>query len=75
MLTLDSDIEHGDVPKLRLNRLDKVMFGDRKFEQDPIVTEEIESYHPLPGDEKQFLNMTNFNRRGIPNTIVTSMSC
>lgn len=42
MLTSDSDGEKGDVPKV--NRLEKVMFGDQNFDRESIVTEEIELY-------------------------------
>lgn len=65
MLTSYSDDKHGDVPKSRLNRLKKTMLGDRKFDRELIVTEEVEQYRSPPREEKQFSKMTKFNRRGV----------
>lgn len=41
-----------DVSRTRLSRLEKTMFGDRIFDSEPIVIEEIEKYRPPPGEEK-----------------------
>ncbi|XP_074373742.1 uncharacterized protein LOC141714100 [Apium graveolens] len=42
------------------------MFGDRQVEQKSIVREEIEQYRPPPGEERQFLKMSEFNGKGDP---------
>ncbi|KAL8112147.1 hypothetical protein AgCh_019733 [Apium graveolens] len=61
----DSD-EEPDGTRLRLNRLEKVMFGDRRPDREPIVTQEIELYRPPPGEERQFPKMSEFNGKGDP---------
>lgn len=56
----------------RLSRLEKAMFGDRKFDREPIVTEEVEQYRPPPSEEKQSPNMTSSMGGEISKTIVKS---
>lgn len=53
-----------DVNNSLLNKLEKaILFGDRKFDREPVVSEDIEHYRPPPGEEKQFPKMTKFNGR------------
>ncbi|KAL8093495.1 hypothetical protein AgCh_035391 [Apium graveolens] len=61
----DSD-EEPDGSRLRLNRLEKVLFGDRRPDREPVVTQEIELYRPPPGEERQFPKMSEFNGKGDP---------
>ncbi|XP_074377897.1 uncharacterized protein LOC141719418 [Apium graveolens] len=49
-----------------MTRLEKAMFGDRRVDQEPIVTEEIEQYRPPSGKERQFPKMSEFNEKGDP---------
>ncbi|XP_074377426.1 uncharacterized protein LOC141718951 [Apium graveolens] len=61
----DSD-EEPDGSRLRLNRLEKALFGDRIPDREPVVTQEIELYRPPPGEERQFPKISEFNGKGDP---------
>ncbi|XP_074377447.1 uncharacterized protein LOC141718966 [Apium graveolens] len=61
----DSD-EEPDGSRLRLNRLEKALFGDRRPDREPVVTQEIELYRPPSGEERQFPKMSEFNGKGDP---------
>ncbi|KAL8132996.1 hypothetical protein AgCh_008459 [Apium graveolens] len=61
----DSD-DKPDGSRLRLNRLEKALFGDRRADREPVVTQEIEQYRPPPGEERQFPKMSEFSGKEDP---------
>lgn len=64
--TSDSEDGQEDLSRTRLNRIKKAMFGDKKFDREPIVTEDIEQYRPLLGEEKHLPKITEFNGKSDP---------
>ncbi|XP_074350611.1 uncharacterized protein LOC141689957 [Apium graveolens] len=42
------------------------LFGDRRADREPVVTQEIEQYRPPPAEERQFPKMSEFSGKGDP---------